>query len=136
MIKKVVQISQRLAKIALVEEEKCETFFSALRIVMDSPKYMKRKVKPGRLDVDFDTRSLIVNYEVEATVLGDYGAEMQTERRSCCTYGAIAPGAHRWSSKSGSHQRTSRSPRCSIRSLTTSGTAHAETWHSYNGPEY
>ena len=43
---------------------------------------MKRKVKAGKLDVDFEDRALIVNYEVEATVLGDFGAEMQSEKKS------------------------------------------------------
>ena len=42
----------------------------------------KRKVKGGKLDVDFEDRALIINYEVEATVLGDFGAEMQTEKKS------------------------------------------------------
>ena len=41
--------------------------------------YMKRKVRPGRIELDYDNSSLLVNYEVEATVLGDDGEKMKTE---------------------------------------------------------
>ena len=36
---------------------------------------MKRKVKPGHWRQNCEAQSLIVNYEAEVTVLGDYGAE-------------------------------------------------------------
>jgi hypothetical protein len=49
---------------------------------MAEPKYMKRKVKSGAIELDPEDRAIIVNYEVEATVLGDLGEAMQVERKS------------------------------------------------------
>ena len=46
------------------------------------PRYMKRRVKAGIIEADFDLRALIVHYEVEATVLGDHGEAMQVEKKS------------------------------------------------------
>ena len=47
----------------------------------EEPRYMKRKVKAGEIDVDFENRSLIVHYLVEATVLGEAGQAMQVEKK-------------------------------------------------------
>ena len=47
-----------------------------------APRYMKRKIKSGQIEADFEERALVVHYEVEATVLGDFGQAMQTERKS------------------------------------------------------
>jgi hypothetical protein len=46
------------------------------------PRYMKRKVKAGKIEADFELRALIVHYEVEATVLGDRGEAMQVEKKA------------------------------------------------------
>ena len=46
------------------------------------PRYMKRRVKAGIIEADFELRALIVHYEVEATVLGDRGEAMQVEKKS------------------------------------------------------
>ena len=46
------------------------------------PRYMKRKVKAGKIEADFEARALVVHYEVEATVLGDHGEAMQVEKKS------------------------------------------------------
>lgn len=48
----------------------------------ESPKYLKRKVKSGHVTADYDKRDLILTYEVEATVVGDTGKAMQTERKT------------------------------------------------------
>ncbi|KAM3875661.1 kinesin-associated protein 3a [Diretmus argenteus] len=44
-------------------------------------RYLKRKVKGGRLDVHPTERALVVQYEVEATVLGQLGDPMVGERK-------------------------------------------------------
>jgi hypothetical protein len=49
---------------------------------MAEPKHMKRKVKSGAIELDPEDRAIIVNYEVEATVLGDLGEAMQVERKA------------------------------------------------------
>ena len=49
---------------------------------MSEARYMKRKVRPGTIELDYDTTSLLINYEVEATVLGDDGEKMRTETAS------------------------------------------------------
>lgn len=49
---------------------------------MTEPKYMKRKVKSGAIELDANEKAIIVNYEVEATVLGDLGEAMQVERKA------------------------------------------------------
>ena len=49
---------------------------------MAEPKYMKRKVKSGSIELDPNEKAIIVNYEVEATVLGDMGEAMQVERKA------------------------------------------------------
>lgn len=48
---------------------------------MAEPKYVKSKVRPGRITCDPASQSLLVHYEVEATVLGDYGEKMQTDTK-------------------------------------------------------
>lgn len=45
-------------------------------------RFMKRKVKAGAIEVDIETCTLIVNYEVEATVLGDMGEPIVADRKS------------------------------------------------------
>ena len=46
-------------------------------------KYLKRKVKAGRLDVHPTEKALVVNYELEATILGELGDPMLGERKEC-----------------------------------------------------
>ena len=51
---------------------------------MDSdPRYLKRKVKAGSLDVHPTEKALVVNYELEATILGELGDTMLGDRREC-----------------------------------------------------
>lgn len=46
-----------------------------------NPKYLKRKVKSGQVSLDMRRKDLVLTYEVEATVVGDTGQAMQTERK-------------------------------------------------------
>ena len=39
----------------------------------EDAKYLKRKVKAGSLDVHPTEKALVVNYELEATILGELG---------------------------------------------------------------
>ena len=43
---------------------------------------MERHVKPGPLEIDPDERALVVNYEIEATVLGQNREVVRQESRS------------------------------------------------------
>lgn len=45
-------------------------------------KYMRKKVKTGEMEVDLEAKAIIVNYEVEATVLGQNGESMLTEKKN------------------------------------------------------
>ncbi|XP_063283190.1 kinesin-associated protein 3 isoform X1 [Pelobates fuscus] len=45
--------------------------------------YLKRKVKGGNIDVHPSEKALVVNYEVEATILGEMGDPMLGERKGC-----------------------------------------------------
>ncbi|XP_063748381.1 kinesin-associated protein 3a [Eleginops maclovinus] len=47
------------------------------------PRYLKRRVKGCTLDVHPTERALIIQYEVEATVLGELGIPMIGERKEC-----------------------------------------------------
>lgn len=47
----------------------------------DDARYLKRKVKGGSIDVHPTEQALIVNYEVEATILGELGDPMLGERK-------------------------------------------------------
>ena len=42
-----------------------------------------RKVKGGSIDVHPTEKALIVNYELEATILGEMGDAMLGERKEC-----------------------------------------------------
>ena len=42
-----------------------------------------RKVKGGSIDVHPTEKALIVNYELEATILGELGDPMLGERKEC-----------------------------------------------------
>lgn len=46
-------------------------------------RYLKRKVKAGRLDVHPTEKALVVNYELEATILGELGDPMLGDRKEC-----------------------------------------------------
>ncbi len=45
-------------------------------------KYMSKKVKTGEIEVDLESKTIIVNYEVEATVLGSNGEPMLCEKKN------------------------------------------------------
>lgn len=47
----------------------------------DEAKYLKRRIKGGSIDVHPTEKALIVNYEVEATILGEFGNPMVGERK-------------------------------------------------------
>ncbi|PWA21119.1 hypothetical protein CCH79_00009574 [Gambusia affinis] len=47
------------------------------------PRYVKRRVKGCSLDVHPTEKALVVQYEVEATILGELGEPMVEERKSC-----------------------------------------------------
>ncbi|XP_072244923.1 kinesin-associated protein 3a [Leuresthes tenuis] len=47
------------------------------------PRYLKRRVKGCTLDVHPTEKALIVQYEVEATILGELGEAMVGERKEC-----------------------------------------------------
>jgi hypothetical protein len=47
----------------------------------DEAKYLKRRIKGGSIDVHPTEKALIVNYEVEATILGELGNPMVGERK-------------------------------------------------------
>ncbi|KAF7690100.1 kinesin-associated protein 3 [Silurus meridionalis] len=49
----------------------------------DDVRYLKRKVKGGSLDVHPTEKALIVQYEVEATIVGEMGGPMLGERKAC-----------------------------------------------------
>ncbi|XP_042369134.1 kinesin-associated protein 3a [Plectropomus leopardus] len=49
----------------------------------EDARYLKRKVKGCTLDVHPTERALVVQYEVEATVLGELGNPMVGERKEC-----------------------------------------------------
>ncbi|XP_062857328.1 kinesin-associated protein 3a [Trichomycterus rosablanca] len=49
----------------------------------DDVRYLKRKVRGGNLDVHPTEKALIVQYEVEATILGEMGGPVLGERKSC-----------------------------------------------------
>ncbi|XP_018532192.1 kinesin-associated protein 3a isoform X1 [Lates calcarifer] len=47
------------------------------------PRYLKRRVKGCTLDVHPTEKALVVQYEVEATILGELGEPMVGERKEC-----------------------------------------------------
>ncbi|KAM4548012.1 kinesin-associated protein 3a [Odontesthes bonariensis] len=47
------------------------------------PRYLKRRVKGCTLDVHPTEKALVVQYEVEATILGELGEAMVGERKEC-----------------------------------------------------
>ncbi|MCI4386165.1 hypothetical protein PGIGA_G00059200 [Pangasianodon gigas] len=49
----------------------------------DDAQYLKRKVKPGNIDVHPTEKALVVHYEVEACVLGENGDSVHEERKEC-----------------------------------------------------
>ncbi|XP_026802719.1 kinesin-associated protein 3a [Pangasianodon hypophthalmus] len=49
----------------------------------DDVRYLKRKVKGGSLDVHPTEKALVVQYEVEATIMGEMGGPMLGERKAC-----------------------------------------------------
>lgn len=45
-------------------------------------KYMRKKVRTGEIEVDMEAKAIVVNYEVEATVLGHNGEPMLCEKKN------------------------------------------------------
>ncbi|XP_012148766.2 kinesin associated protein 3 isoform X1 [Megachile rotundata] len=50
---------------------------------MDEAKFLKRKVRSGALDVHPTEKALVVNYDVEALILGELGDPMLGDRKEC-----------------------------------------------------
>ncbi|CAK9802123.1 Kinesin-associated protein 3 [Anthophora quadrimaculata] len=50
---------------------------------MDEAKFLKRKVRSGTLDVHATEKALVVNYDVEALILGELGDPMLGDRKEC-----------------------------------------------------
>ncbi|XP_053980137.1 kinesin-associated protein 3 isoform X5 [Hylaeus volcanicus] len=50
---------------------------------MDEAKFLKRKVRSGTLDVHPTEKALVVNYDVEALILGQLGDPMLGDRKEC-----------------------------------------------------
>ncbi|CAB1323879.1 unnamed protein product [Coregonus sp. 'balchen'] len=53
------------------------------KLQAEDARYLKRKVKRGSLDVHPTEKALVVQYEVEATILGEMGDLMVGERKEC-----------------------------------------------------
>ncbi|KAM6963400.1 kinesin-associated protein 3a [Aplochiton taeniatus] len=53
------------------------------KLQAEDARYLKRKVKGGSLDVHPTEKALVVQYEVEATILGEMGDPMVGERKEC-----------------------------------------------------
>ncbi|XP_071769551.1 kinesin-associated protein 3a [Centroberyx gerrardi] len=53
------------------------------KLQAEDARYLKRKVKGGSLDVHPTEKALVVQYEVEATILGELGDPMVGERKEC-----------------------------------------------------
>nr|XP_018668779.1 kinesin-associated protein 3 isoform X1 [Ciona intestinalis] len=49
----------------------------------EDARFLKRKVKGGNIDVHPTEKAIIVNYEVEATILGELGDPMLGEKKEC-----------------------------------------------------
>lgn len=52
-------------------------------MMAEDARYLKRKVKGGTIDVHPTEKALVVNYEVEATILAETGNPMLGERKEC-----------------------------------------------------
>ncbi|KAK2586094.1 hypothetical protein KPH14_008377 [Odynerus spinipes] len=50
---------------------------------MDEAKFLKRKVRSGTLDVHPTEKALVINYDVEALILGELGDPMLGDRKEC-----------------------------------------------------
>ncbi|XP_011501080.1 PREDICTED: kinesin-associated protein 3 [Ceratosolen solmsi marchali] len=50
---------------------------------MDEVRYLKRKIRSGNLDVHPTEKALVVNYDVEALILGELGDPMLGDRKEC-----------------------------------------------------
>ncbi|XP_062308257.1 kinesin-associated protein 3a [Osmerus eperlanus] len=53
------------------------------KLQAEDARYLKRKIKGGSLDVHPTEKALVVQYEVEATILGETGDPMIGERKEC-----------------------------------------------------
>ncbi|KAJ3599663.1 hypothetical protein NHX12_033619 [Muraenolepis orangiensis] len=53
------------------------------KLQAEDARYLKRRVRSGSLDVHPTERALVVQYEVEATILGETGDPMVGERKEC-----------------------------------------------------
>ncbi|CAL4237307.1 unnamed protein product, partial [Meganyctiphanes norvegica] len=49
----------------------------------EDARYLKKKVKVGSLDVHPTEKALVVNYELEATILGQLGDPMLGDKKEC-----------------------------------------------------
>ena len=49
----------------------------------EDAKYLKKRVKTGSIDVHPTEKALLVNYELEATILGELGDPMLGDKKVC-----------------------------------------------------
>lgn len=49
----------------------------------EEARYLKRRVKAGSIDVHPTEKAIVVNYELEATILGELGDPMLGEKKEC-----------------------------------------------------
>ena len=49
----------------------------------DEARFLKKKVKGGAIDVHPTDNAIVVNYELEATILGEGGDPMMGEKKDC-----------------------------------------------------
>ncbi|KAJ8672674.1 hypothetical protein QAD02_003934 [Eretmocerus hayati] len=50
---------------------------------MDEARYLKKKIRSGNIDVHPTEKALVVNYDVEAMILGELGDPMLGDRKEC-----------------------------------------------------
>ena len=52
-----------------------------LTVITMEPRFAKSKVRPGKITCDPASQTLLVHYEIEATVIGDYGEKLSTDSK-------------------------------------------------------
>ncbi|KAL7832292.1 hypothetical protein AOLI_G00298400 [Acnodon oligacanthus] len=68
---------EKLKRLAWVSHERDKNMQA------DDAQYLKRKVKPGNIDVHPTEKALVVHYEVEASIRGERGDAVHEERKEC-----------------------------------------------------
>ena len=61
----------------------CFVMFSSFLFISDKVSSSFRRVKGGNIDAHPTEKAIIVNYELEAVILGEMGEPMLGERKEC-----------------------------------------------------